>query len=98
MGFLPSEAADGLDRVVDRGGIAGAVREEDAVGLEREDVLRREVDAGHDREPAPRVDEAAQDVALDAEVEDDDVVLRRARRGGRPRAAALGPARRAPSA
>ena len=56
--------------------IAGAVGEKHAVGLEREDVLggglRR-----HDRHLAAGAGEQAQDVALDAVVDRDDVEFRR---------------------
>ena len=63
-----------LDRVADGRRIAGAVRQEDAVRVEREDLggARRR---GHDRDLAARVDEAAQDVPLHAVVDGDDVML-----------------------
>ena len=55
--------------------VAGAVREEDAVGLERQHLLggrgRR-----HDGHLAAGLREEPQDVALDAVVDGDDVVLR----------------------
>ena len=41
IGFLPSSSRIVCDRVADGGRIAGAVREEDAVRFEREDLARR---------------------------------------------------------
>ena len=61
------------------GGIAGPVRQEDAVGLERQNVFgarRRR----HDRHGAAGIGEEPQDVALDAIVDGDDVVVRLALR------------------
>ena len=46
-GHLAEQAADGLDGVGDRGGVAGAVGEEHAVGLAGQDVGRRSC-GGHD--------------------------------------------------
>ena len=64
-----------------RGRIARAVRQEDAVGLERQDVLGR-VRRRHDGDPAAGPARQAQDVALHAVVDGDDMVLRRV--GWRP--------------
>ena len=56
-------------------GVAGAVGEEDAVGLEGEHVFGVGF-RGHDGDTAAAADQLAQDVVLDAEVVGDDVVLR----------------------
>ena len=72
---LADEAADVVDLGVQRLGVAGAVREEDAVGFEREDVFGGG-ERGHDRDVAAGVDEAAQDVLLDAEIVGDHVEAR----------------------
>ena len=55
------------DGVVDRLGIAGAVREEDAVGLERQHVFRGGLGRNH-RHAAAFARQHAQNVLLDAEV------------------------------
>src|SRR5260221_7427887 len=65
--FFADEATHRVDRVADRGGIAGTVREKNSVGREAEHVLRARL-RGDDRDAKPGVDETAQDVALDSEV------------------------------
>ena len=73
--LLAEQAADRADRVVERLGVAGAVREEDAVGLVREHFFGGG-GAGQDRHAAAQVDQVARDVPLHAVVEGDDVGLR----------------------
>ena len=68
---LAAQLRDGVDRAVDRLGIAGTVRQEHAVGLAREDVGRRGR-RRHDLDPAPGADEVPHDRALDAVVVRDD--------------------------
>ena len=66
-GTSPSSPRDGVDGVGDRGRVAGAVGQEDAVGLAGQRRRPPGVDAGTTStvaEPA----EVAQDRALDAEV------------------------------
>jgi hypothetical protein len=53
--------------------VARAVGEEDAVGIEGEDILGGG-QRGDDGDAAARLHEAAQDVVLDAEIVGDDVV------------------------
>src|SRR5215470_3779973 len=69
--LFAEELLDVLSRIRHRVGIAGTVREKDAVGIEREHILggRRR---GNDFDAASRLRETAQDVALDAEVVRDD--------------------------
>ena len=66
-GHAPDHVANGLDRIIDGLGIAGAVGEKDTVGLESENVggggLRRD-----DGDFAAFAREHAEDVLLDAEV------------------------------
>ena len=64
---------------LERLGIAGAVREEHAVGLQREHVFGRG-GRGHHRHAAADVHQPAQDVALDAVVVGDHVEARFGRR------------------
>ena len=70
---LADQFADLRGLVLERLGIAGAVREKHAVGLERQHVFgggaRRD-----NRHAAAGVDQAAQDVALDAEIVGDHVI------------------------
>ena len=73
MGVLADEVADILDLGVERFGVAGAVGEEDAVGLERENIFGGGERRDHG-DAAAGVDEAAQDVVLDAEIISDDVI------------------------
>jgi hypothetical protein len=65
------EFLDGFDGLGDDGGIAGAVGEEDAVGVVAEDLVDGAVE-GHDDDATAVAGEAAEDVAFDAEVEGDD--------------------------
>ncbi len=74
-GVLPIRLPNVLDLRCERFGVAGAVREEDAVGLEGEHIFGGS-ERGHHRHVAAGVDEAAKDVVLDAEVVGDDVKLR----------------------
>ena len=67
MGTLPSSFANILDRVSDRLGIAGTIREENAVGLQREHVCRRSL-RRHDGNVAAVIHEQAQNILLDAEI------------------------------
>ena len=67
----PEQLAHGLDRPVELGGVAGAVADQDRGGLELEHRVRVPA-AGHDDRLDPRLDEAADDRALAAEVEHDD--------------------------
>ncbi len=95
-GFLPSSSLQRVVQVADRRGVARPVREEDAVGLERQDLLggggRR-----NDGDVAAALGEPAQDVVLDARVHRDDAVARRDRqdagvdRAARSRAAPRSP-------
>ena len=76
--LLADQLADVRDLRLERLGIARAVGEEDAVGIQREHVLggRQRRDNRH---AAARLHQPAQDVVLDAEIVGDDVVLRRGR-------------------
>ena len=62
-----------LDRIRAGGGIARAVREEDAVGVVRHRVLKRGL-RGNDRHADAAVGEESEDIGLDAEVVGNDVV------------------------
>ncbi len=73
-GQLADELADLRVDVRQGGGVARSVGEEEAVGLEGEHFLRRGVRA-HDGDVEAGAAQAAQDVALDAEVVGDDAVL-----------------------
>src|SRR5579863_286199 len=88
--LLAQKAAHALDGVAHGGRVSGAIRKEHAVGLEAENVVgargRRDY-----RQPAPRVDQAAENVAFDAVVEDYDVQGRGSGRRRGPRAQAVGP-------
>ena len=88
--LLAEHAADRVDRVVERLGIAGAVGEEDAVGLVRQHLLGRRR-AGHDRHPAAHLDQVAGDVPLHAVVERDDVRIGRRGSAGSARVGSLRP-------
>src|SRR6187549_3305506 len=77
--LFTEQTAHAVDSVGQGGGVAGAVRKEDAVRVERERGLGRGV-GGHDRDLEAAVDQAAQDVALGAVVEGDDVEVASARR------------------
>ena len=70
--LLADQLADGADDVVERGGVAGAVGEEDEVGVLGED-LRRARPAGQQRHPAAALAELADDRELDPGVDADDV-------------------------
>ena len=63
----PGEFAHRFNRIRTRLGVARAVREKDAVGLEREHVLGRR-ERRHDRDPAADVHQPPQDVLLDTEI------------------------------
>src|SRR5207244_1353773 len=80
-GHLAEELGDDLARAGYGVGVAGAVREEDAVGTEGEDVAggrgRRD-----DTDAAAGADQVAQDVELDAEVVGDHEVRLPAVLGG----------------
>ena len=82
--LLADQVADGVDGVVQGGRVAGAVGQEDAVGVVRQHLLGRRR-AGHDRHLAADLHQAAQDVPLHAEIEGDDVVRRLAEPGAVPR-------------
>ena len=72
--FAVQHALDGGDGVgAGRRGVAGAVGQEHAVGLVAQDVVGRGV-RRHHRHPAAGGDKAAEDVALGAVVDGDDVV------------------------
>ena len=71
-GLLAEQAADGADGVFERFGVAGAVGEEDAVGVLGENFFGGG-GAGQDRDAAAQVDQVAGDVPLHAVVEGDDV-------------------------
>ena len=90
IGFLPSRSLHGVDGVADGCRVAGAVREEDAVGLVAQDLLGRR-GAGHDRDLAADLRQAAEDVPLHAEVEGDDVLRRPAAPAARARRTAPKP-------
>ena len=64
---LADEPAHDLRHALHRGRVAGAVRQEDAVGIAGEDVGRGR-GRGHHLDVTPRADEVAQDRALDPEV------------------------------
>lgn len=70
--LLAQQAANRADRVVERLGIAGAIREEHAVRLDGEHVFGGG-GPGQDRHPAAHVEEVPWDVPLHAEIECDDV-------------------------
>ena len=84
IGFLPMSLRMLPTCGDERLRIAGAVREEDAVGLEREHVFGGG-ERGHDGDAAADLHQAAQDVVLDAEIVGHHVVARlgAARRPGR---------------
>ena len=82
---------DRADRVGAGLGVAGPVRQEHAVGRQREDRLGRRL-RRHDRQPAAALGEHAQDVVLDAEVVGDHVEARRAGAGRYPSPSAQVPA------
>ena len=65
--------ADLRGLVVERLGIAGAVREKHAVGLQRQHIFGGGAGRDH-RNPAAGMHQAAQDVALDAEIVGDHVM------------------------
>jgi hypothetical protein len=69
------DLADRLDGVVARLRIPGAVGEEDAVGLQRQRILRRRGRGKH-RDPAAALGQVAKDVVLHAVVERDHVEFR----------------------
>jgi len=78
--LLADERLDGFVRVGNDAGIAGAVGEEDAVGIRCERFVRR----GRGRKDADAetvLAEAAQDVGLEAEIERDDAMLDGRERG-----------------
>jgi hypothetical protein len=72
---LVDQLARGLHGIRERLGVAGAVREEDALGLQGEAIRRRGV-GGHDGDVAAQGGEHPQDVLLHAEVVGDDTVGR----------------------
>ena len=72
LGGRPDQRPKCRDRFSASAGVAGAVGEEDAVGLVVEDRLRGR-GAGNDRHLAADVDQVPEDVPLHAEVEGDDV-------------------------
>ena len=74
-GLLADELADVGDLGDEGLGIAGAVGEEDAVGVEGEDVFGGG-ERGDDGDAAAGVHEAAEDVVLDAVIVGDDVEAR----------------------
>src|SRR6266446_84333 len=69
------QRANCIDRVSHRRGVAGTVREEDAVRFQGS-RLRRGRGRRYDGDAATVLDEQPQDVALHPEVERDDVMLR----------------------
>ena len=73
IGVLPISLRTLAGLRLERLGIAGTVREEDAVGFEREHVFGGR-QRGHHRDAASRLHEPAQDVVLDAEIVGDDVI------------------------
>ena len=73
MGFLPMSLRMLATCGDERFGVAGAVGEEDAVGLERQ-TSSAEVSDGHHGDAAAGVHEAAEDVVLDAVIVGDHVV------------------------
>ncbi len=78
-GTSPSSPRTVVGRALDGGRVAGAVRQEDAVGLAGEHVGRGR-GRRHHLDVAPGADEVAQDRALDPEVVRDDAERRVARR------------------
>ena len=72
---LAQERMHGFDGVADGSRIAGAVREEDAVWLELENVVRRRI-ARHDGNPEAGLRKMAKDVPLHAVIDGDDVPIR----------------------
>ena len=73
IGLLADEFSNFADLVAERLGIAGSVGEKDAVGLERQDILRGSVPAGTTVMRAPTCTQAAQDVALQSVIVGDNV-------------------------
>ena len=67
-GFVAQQAADVFDRVGQGGGVARAIREEDAIWVVLERFFGGRA-GGYDGDAEARVDQAAQDVALGAVVE-----------------------------
>ena len=82
--------SDRADRVVAGLGVARAVRQEDAVGLQREHRRRRRL-RRDDGDAAAALGEQAQDVVLDAEIVGDDVKARRCRASRSPPRAPMCP-------
>ena len=70
--LLADELLDFFHTARHVGGVAGAIRQEDAVGVQREDVFRFRV-RRHDGQLATFVMHRFQNVALDAEIHGDDV-------------------------
>ena len=75
---LADQLADGLDDVVERRRVAGAVGEEDEVGVAGEHLLGRSR-AGQQRHPAAALAKLPDDRELDPGVDADDVRARRRR-------------------
>ena len=77
---MPNSGFFGLQHLADhrnrifagRGGVARAVGQEEAVGLVRHDLLEARA-RGHHRHPRPGLDQVAEDVALGAIIDRDDV-------------------------
>ena len=89
-GLLADQLADVGHLRVQRLGIAGAVGEEDAVGLERQHVFGGSERRNH-RDAAAGLHQAAQDVVLDAEIVGHHVEARLGRRGRPARRASRRP-------
>ena len=70
-GNTPDQTANVFDGVADRFGIAGAVREENTVGIEREDVFGAGL-CGHNPSFTMMVHKKAKNILLDAEIVRDD--------------------------
>src|SRR4051794_37501669 len=71
--LLAQQAANGGNRVLQRLRIAGAVREENSIGLMFEDIFRSR-GAGQNRDAATQIEQVPRNVPLHAEVERNHVV------------------------
>src|SRR5690348_10188919 len=72
-GHAPKELANAFDRVKNRLGIAGTIREENPVRLQRQDIAGRSL-RGHHRDIASVIDQQAQNVLLDAVIVGDNPI------------------------
>jgi hypothetical protein len=71
-GDFAEHALEGFDRVIQRGGIAGAVGDEEAVGAMLHDFFGGDI-GGEDGDLHAALAEVAEDVVLGAAIEGDDV-------------------------